>query len=132
MWVATQDLPRSTAHRRGERLERPFAHLYETGAMRRVHLRGHRNILKRLVIHTAGFSLGVLMRRLIGVGTPRSLHGRLLPTLGVLFALIRGLCQWISRDWPTPRLTSARKAVLTVQYDLTHNCAREMAFTTGC
>ena len=32
---------------RGERLERPFAHLYETGGMRRVHLRGHTNILKR-------------------------------------------------------------------------------------
>jgi transposase len=27
---------------RGERLERPFAHLYETGGMRRVHLRGTR------------------------------------------------------------------------------------------
>src|SRR4029078_10598390 len=34
---------------RGERLERPFAHLYETGGMRRVHLRGHTNILKRLL-----------------------------------------------------------------------------------
>jgi len=34
---------------RGERLERPFAHLYETGGMRRVHLRGHANIRKRLL-----------------------------------------------------------------------------------
>ena len=34
---------------RGERLERPFAHLYETGRMRRVHLRGHDNILKRVL-----------------------------------------------------------------------------------
>src|SRR4029453_16120082 len=32
---------------RGERLERPSAHLYETGRMRRVHLRGHDNIRKR-------------------------------------------------------------------------------------
>ena len=38
---------------RGERLERPFAHLYETGGMRRVHLRGHANIRKRLLIHAA-------------------------------------------------------------------------------
>jgi transposase len=36
---------------RGERLERPFAHLYETGGMRCVHLRGHTNIRKRLLIH---------------------------------------------------------------------------------
>jgi transposase len=38
--------------RRGARLERPFAHLYETGGMRRLYLRGHANILKRLLIHT--------------------------------------------------------------------------------
>ena len=59
---------------RGERVERPFAHLYETGARRRVHLRGHPNILKRVLVHTGGFNLGLLMRRLTGVGTPRSLQ----------------------------------------------------------
>ena len=47
---------------RGERLERPFAHLYETGGMRRTHLRGHANILKRLLVHAGGFNLGLLMR----------------------------------------------------------------------
>ena len=57
---------------RGERLERPNAHLYETGGMRRVHLRGHPNILKRLLVQVCGFNLGLLMRQLMGVGTPRS------------------------------------------------------------
>jgi hypothetical protein len=38
----------------------------------RVHLRGHTNILKRLLIHTGGFDLGLLMRQLIGVGTRAS------------------------------------------------------------
>ena len=61
---------------RGERLERPNAHLYETGGMRRVHLRGHPNILKRLLVQVCGFNLGLLMRQLMGVGTPRSLQGR--------------------------------------------------------
>ena len=61
---------------RGERVERPNAHLYETGGMRRVHLRGHPNILKRLLVHVCGFNLGLLMRQLTGVGTPRSLQGR--------------------------------------------------------
>jgi transposase len=60
---------------RGEILERPFAHLYETGGMRRTHLRGHTNILKRLLIHAAGFNLGLVMRLEIGVGTPRGLQG---------------------------------------------------------
>jgi transposase len=59
----------------GERLERPFAHLYGTGGMRRVHLRGHTNILKRLLIHIGGFNLGLLMRQLIGVGTPVGCRG---------------------------------------------------------
>ena len=61
--------------RRGEVLERPFAHLYETGGMRRTHLRGHTNILKRLVIHAAAFNLGLMMRIQIGCGTPRGLQG---------------------------------------------------------
>ena len=41
---------------RGELLERPNAHLYETGRMRRVHLRGHPNILKRLLVQVCGQS----------------------------------------------------------------------------
>jgi transposase len=59
---------------RGEKLERVMAHLYETGGMRRVHLRGHSNIVKRLLIHACGLNLGLLMRSLYGVGTPRGLQ----------------------------------------------------------
>ena len=70
-------------------MERPFAHLYETGGMRRGYLRGHTNIRKRLLIHTGGFNLGLLMRTLFGVGTPRSLQGRAVAVLAVVSALIR-------------------------------------------
>src|SRR5712692_1272300 len=45
---------RRLMRRRGEYIERSFAHLYDTGGMRRTHLRGHRNILKRLLIHAGG------------------------------------------------------------------------------
>jgi transposase len=72
---------RRLLRQRGERLERPFAHAYETGGLRRVYLRGHSNILKRVLIHTAALNLGLLMRRLVGVGTPRSLQGRLWASL---------------------------------------------------
>ncbi len=61
--------------RRGELIERSFAHCYETGGMRRVHLRGRENILKRLLVHTGGFNLSLVMRKLIGKGTPRGLQG---------------------------------------------------------
>jgi transposase len=60
---------------RGEKLERSNAHLYESGGMRRTHLRGHANILKRLVVHAAGFNLGLLMRAWCGIGKPRTLQG---------------------------------------------------------
>jgi transposase len=74
---------------RGERLERPFAHLYETGRMRRVHLRGHPNILKRVLLHSAALNLGLLMRTLFGVGTPRSLQGRAAALVCGVWSLIR-------------------------------------------
>ena len=57
--------------RRGEVLERTFAHCYETGGLRRTHLRGHGNILKRLLVHVAGFNLGLMMRAMFGIGKPR-------------------------------------------------------------
>ena len=91
---------------RGERLERPFAHLFETGRMRRVYLRGHENICKRLLIHTSGFNLGLLMRRLIGVGTPRALQGRALAALTALITLLRAMGQPLTRHWPFEPLHS--------------------------
>ncbi len=60
---------------RSELTERSFAHLYETGGMRRVHLRGRNNILKRLLVHGAGFNLSLILRKAIGVGKPRRLQG---------------------------------------------------------
>ena len=68
---------RRLMRRRGETIERSFAHVYDTGGMRRTHLRGHPNILKRLLIHAGGFNLGLVMRQVFGVGTPRGLQGRL-------------------------------------------------------
>jgi transposase len=78
---------RRLMRRRGEYVERAFAHLYDTGGMRRTHLRGHTNILKRLLIHAGGFNLGLAMRQLIGLGTPRGLQGRLAAVLAFVFAL---------------------------------------------
>ena len=85
---------------RGELLERPVAHLYETGGMRQVHLRGHPNIPKRLLVHVAGCNLGLLLRHLIGVGTPRSLQGRAAALFRALFRLFRDLWGLLGRLRP--------------------------------
>ena len=73
---------------RGERIERSFAHLYDTGGMRRTHLRGHTNILKRLLIHAGAFNLGLIMRQVIGCGTPRGLQGRRPAAIATLLVLL--------------------------------------------
>ena len=46
-----------------------------TGGMRRTHLRGHANILKRHFVHIGGFNLGLLMRRLVGSACPAGSEG---------------------------------------------------------
>jgi len=78
--------------KRGELVERPFAHCYETGGMRRTHLKGHARILKRLLIHVAGCNLGLVMRTLFGRGTPRGLQG-------LVFALVRALIRLVHGPW---------------------------------
>jgi transposase len=77
--------------RRGELLERPCAHLYGTGGLRRAHVRGHENLLKRLLVHAGAFNLGLCMRTLFGIGTPRTLQGRAVAlgvVLGTLWCLV--------------------------------------------
>ena len=56
------DIGRETMRRRGEMVERSFAHVLDRGGMRRAWLRGRENLHKRYLIHVAGFNLGVLMR----------------------------------------------------------------------
>src|SRR5246127_4718355 len=73
--------------KRGELLERSFAHCYDTGGMRRTHLRGHPNILKRLLIHVGAFNLSLIFRSLLGSGTPRELRNRESSPLFVLLLL---------------------------------------------
>jgi transposase len=63
--------------RRGEYLERAGAHLYNTGGMRRVHLRGKNNIAKRALVHAAAFNLSLILRIMLGVGTARRAADRL-------------------------------------------------------
>lgn len=71
---------------RAEVVERGFAHVLDHGGMRRTWLRGRENVHKRYLIHVAGHNLGVLMRLLIGAGTPRE-------------AVARGLSAWMLVWW---------------------------------
>jgi transposase len=113
---------------RGERVERSFAHMYETGGMRRTHLRGRANILKRILIHASAFNLGRLLREMVGRGTPRGLQGRSSLVLRLLLALYRAL-----RPLPLAGRSPLRQRT-TQRARSTHTLRRplERRFTTGC
>jgi transposase len=68
---------------RGELVERSFAHLYETGGMRRTHLRHHQNIIKRLLIHAAAFNLSLILRKGGECGTARGMQDRISALLSI-------------------------------------------------
>jgi len=70
--------------KRSELTERSMAPMYETGGMRRLHLKGRDNILKRLLVHAGGFNLALIMRKLVGIGKPRRLQG----VFAFIFALL--------------------------------------------
>jgi len=98
------DRGKSLLRRRGLMLERPFAHCYETGRMRRTYLRGRQNILKRLLIHIAGFNLSLVLRLITGKGTPRGLQDLALAYFLTLIALMK-------RFW---QVLEARIGIVTV------------------
>ena len=82
------------------RLGRPFAHCSDTGGMRRTHLlRGHGKILKRPLIHVAGFNLALVMRSILSVGTPRGLRD-LRDLSAALLSPGHGLVPWSTRPGP--------------------------------
>jgi transposase len=91
---------------RGEKLERTMAHLYETGRMRRVHLRGHGNIIKRLLIHASSLNLGLLMRKLYGIGTPRGLQNGGFAHVFVFLLLLDSYLMIDSEEIATLEVTS--------------------------
>jgi len=97
--------------RRGEFVERSFAHAYETGGLRRVYLRGRENVLKRVLIHLGGFNLSLAMRQWLGKGTPRGWQGysadALLMELQFWIAILGAAQQSPSSPLPSP---SARRA----------------------
>ena len=70
------EVGKQAMRQRAERVERSFAHILDRGGMRRTWLRGRENVHKRYLIHVAGHNLGLLMRLLIGAGTPKEAVAR--------------------------------------------------------
>jgi len=123
---------KSLLRKRGELVERSFAHCYETGGMRRTHLRGHQNILKRQLIHIGAFNLSLILRVVLGAGTPREWKNR----TGALF--LRVIFFFPNSQVQNPWREANRHAGLTVwALNRIHRSRCRLsrisaAFTTGC
>src|SRR5215472_6488749 len=121
--------------KRGELIERSFAHCYETGGMRRTHLRGHENILKRQLIHVCAFNLSLIFRHFLGAGTPRELRNRKAALVSALLRLLFELTapqkattssECHSGQIGTSRKTGRRRRAA-------NRCCRKIGgYTTGC
>ena len=123
---------KSLLKRRGELVERSFAHCYDTGGMRRTHLRKHDNILKRQLIHVAGFNLSLILRKLLGAGTPREWKNRaarlILPLLG-LFSRLGNHLRGCSRTMDAAPASMTAKSGPPAQF---RPCRKIATCTTGC
>lgn len=118
--------------KRGELLERSFAHCYETGAMRRVHLRGRDNVLKRQLIHVGAFNLSLILRTILGAGTPRELRNR---QSMLLFAFIRSFAELLRHSKESHASSVAANRAPNRKYRGTSRhgrCRKSRGCTTGC
>jgi hypothetical protein len=99
--------------------------------MRRTHLRGHTNILKRLLIRAGGFNLGLVMRHLIGNGTPRRLQDCLASVVAALLVFLGAPRRWlvaISAWHPLIAAVRCFPSPITT----TGNSSAATTYTTGC
>jgi transposase len=118
--------------KRGELIERSFAHCYDTGGMRRTYLRGHQNILKRLLIQVGAFNLSLIFRTLWGSGTPRELRNRRSSFVLVLLWLLdrsSAPAHRPSSSFPSSRV-NRRQNHRHLRYKFRHS--RNRGFTTDC
>lgn len=117
--------------KRGELIERSFAHCYETGAMRRVYLRGRENVWKRQLIHVGAFNLSLILRQILGAGTPRELHNRLRRFFAIWrLAITRGTDSARS----TAQLRTAQRRKCDVRDSSVCACRPRISrgYTSGC
>ena len=99
--------------------------------MRRTHLRGHTNILKRLLVHAGGFNLGLVMRHLIGSGTPRGLKDRFVTVIAMLSSLTGVTCRWFVTISAWQPIMAAARPVTSPMTTIADSSAGT-TYTTGC
>ena len=83
---------------RGEKIERNFAHQFDTGGMDRLYVRGIENVHKKLLIQAAACNLALMIRSLYGAGKPRAAHDQVVEAVFAILALIKAM-ESVSEPW---------------------------------
>ena len=118
--------------KRGELIERSFAHCYETGGMRRTHLRGRANILKRQLIHVCAFNLSLIFRQILGAGTPRELTKKGREALAAFIWLQIALLELAMAQENDQRCSPGLSLRRGDDSPGRHHCRKIGGCTTGC
>jgi transposase len=84
---------------RGERIERNFAHQFDTGGLDRLYVRGIKNVHKKFLIQAAACNLALWMRSLYGAGKPKAAHDRAIAALFAILAVIRAVADCFLVWW---------------------------------
>ena len=74
--------------RRGERIERNFAHQFDTGGMNRLYVRGRSDVHKKLLLQAAACNLALMMRALLGAGKPKAAHDRVIAAILAILGVV--------------------------------------------
>lgn len=114
---------RALQRKRSEIVERSFAHVCDTGGVRRMSLRGLEKVKKRYVIRAAAYNLALLMRKLCGMGTPRGLAAR----SAVLVRALRTLLAYLLAPAPAREASQPRSSI-----DSRRIPTRSSRFRRGC
>ena len=126
---------RSLQKKRAEYPERGFAHLKRTGGLARVFVRGRREVTKKVQSYVAAANLGVILHALLGIGTPRSLQGRLRKALAAVFTLVGSLIAHF-RPAHRPRIpfVAWRAVTVVIRHLRVGQPLRpfKLAYATGC
>ena len=85
------DRGKGLQRQRGERIERNFAHQFDTGGLDRLYVRGRENVHKKFLIQAAACNLALLMRSRYGSGKPRAAHDGVIDAILTILAVIKAV-----------------------------------------
>jgi len=116
---------------RSELTERTFAHVCETGGARRCWLHGLLKVSKRYLLQVAARNLSLIMRKLFGIGTPRSMQGAA-ALAGVLHLIISAARFVVYALYQPPAGNQPLITSLSPRLQQSRTSSPQPAFSTGC